>query len=164
MRKLALACLCAVPPCSCVAVDSRLSIRKDGWGALAGQPGVALARFSRTEDESDQDVTIHAVISFDRLESLASVPTFRAFGVSQSGGTHTLTQIVARAPVSTSTADTLAMVDSFFEGSEVAPAVEAPSTVRGISIGALSSDHLTDRATLGDLVRRIGGVVQTITR
>jgi hypothetical protein len=201
MRKVVLACLCSAVLCSCVGVESRLSIRNDGSGTLtldyriprsaadlgrapdrsapvplpvekadfqrgiAGIPGVRLARYSRRAD--DVDVAVHAVIAFQRIEDLAKVPSLRDCGLSlvENGGTRTLTQVVAGAPDHPPAAESLAMIDSLFEGGSVTVVLQTPAPMTPGPVGTLSADRrtLSWTATVGDLARRTGSVVLTAT-
>jgi hypothetical protein len=201
MRRIVFACLCTALLCSCVSVESRLSIRNDGSGtlsldyriprslgdlgrtadkdapvplpvertdfqrAIAGVPGVRLARYSRKAD--DQNVAIHAEISFARLEDLARVPSLRDAGLSfvAAGGSHTLTQLVASAPESALGAEHLALVDSLSAGSSVTVVIQTPAPMTPGPIGTLSADRrtLTWTASLGELERRTDSVVLTAT-
>jgi hypothetical protein len=201
MRKGVFVCLCAALLCSCVGVESRLSIRNDGSGTLAltyriprsaadlGRtpdtdapvpipvekadflrgiadiPGVRLARYRRRAD--DKNVTIQAEIAFKRLGDLARVPALRAAGLSfvESGGTRKLTQLVAPAPESAPTPESLAMVDSLFAGGTVTVVLQTPAPMTPGSFGTLSADRrtLAWTATIGELARRTGSVVLTAT-
>lgn len=199
MRKVLLACLCVCALCSCVSVESRLSIRNDGSGtltldyriprsaadlgrtpdknapvplpvekadfrrAIAGVSGVRLARYSRRAD--DENVTIHAVLAFKRIEDLAKVPSLRDAGLSltEGGGVRTLTQVVAGAPGPLPEAESLAMVDSLLGGGSVTVVLQTPAPMTPGPIGTLSADRrtLSWTATAGDLARRTGSVVLT---
>ncbi|OHD74675.1 MAG: hypothetical protein A2177_04230 [Spirochaetes bacterium RBG_13_68_11] len=196
-----LACLCVALVISCVDVESRLSIRNDGSGALtleyriprsvadlgrtpdknapvplpvqrtdflrgiAGIPGVRLARYTRHADE--ENVTIHAEIAFKRLEDLAKVPALRDAGLAlvENAGTRTLTQVVAGAPDSPPSAESLAMADSLFAGGSVTVVLQTPAPMTPGPIGTLSPDRrtLSWTSTVGDFARRTGSVVLTAT-
>ncbi|MCX7030250.1 MAG: hypothetical protein NTU62_09035 [Spirochaetes bacterium] len=139
--------------------------KADFLRAIAGIPGVRLARYTRRADE--ENVSIHAEIAFKRLEELAKVPSLRDAGLSfvESGGTRTLTQVVAGAPESPPTAESLAMIDSLFAGGSVTVVLKTPAPMTSGPIGTLSADRrmLAWTATIGDLARRTGSVVLTAT-
>jgi hypothetical protein len=196
-----LVCLCAVALCSCVGVDSRLTIRNDGSGTLTldyriarqaadfgrvsdesvrvplpvekadflraidAAPGVRLTRYRRRSDE--EQVVIHAVLAFRRLEDLAGIPALRDAGLafSATGSTRTLTQVVAGSPDAPATPESLAMIDSIFAGAAITVILSTPSPMTPGGVGTLSPDRrtLTWSATLGELARRTGSVVLSAT-
>jgi hypothetical protein len=201
MRTAVLAFLGVALLCSCVDVESRLSIRSNGSGTLtleyriprsvadlgrtpdknapvplpvqkadflrgiAGIDGVRLARYSRHTDE--KNVTIHAEIAFTRLEDLAKVPALRDAGLAlvENAVTRTLTQVVARAPDSPPSAESLAMTDSLFAGGSITVVLQTPAPMTPGPVGTLSPDRrtLSWTSTIGDLARRTGSVVLTAT-
>jgi len=201
MHRILLACLCAAVLCSCLGVESRLSVRNDGSGTLSleyriprsagdlgrspdkdapvplpvetadflraieGIPGLRLARYTRRADE--ENVTIHAEVAFRRIDDLAKVPALGDAGLSivESGGKHTLTQVVAGSPESPTTAESLAMIDSLFAGGSVTVVLQTPAPMTPGPLGTLSADRrtLSWTATIGDLARRTGSVVLTAT-
>lgn len=77
MRKLALACLAALVAFSCVGIDSRLTVRNDGSGALSLTYHVArsLADLGRTEDSEPLVPLPIERDDFDR--ALADAPGLR---------------------------------------------------------------------------------------
>lgn len=143
-----------------------LPVEKDDFRrALAGAPGVRLARYSRRVD--GDVIAIHAVVAFRRLEDLARLPALRSagFAFTESAGTRTLTEVVAGSPEGVATAESLAMIDSLFAGASVTVVLETPAPMTPGSVGTLSADRrtLTWTATLGELARRTGNVVLTAT-
>ncbi len=201
MRRIIPFILCTVVLCSCVGVESRLSIGNDGSGTLSldyrvprevaaygraddaglaiplpvdradflraieGIPGVRLTRYSRRA--SEDQIAIHALIAFRNLADLARVPALGDAGLSlvESGGTRTLTQVVAGKPGSAPTPESLAMIDSLFAGAAITVVLTTPSPMTPGTVGTLSPDRrtLTWTGTLGDLARRTGSVVLTAT-
>ncbi len=139
--------------------------KTDFLRGIAGISGLRLARYTRRADE--ENVSIHAEIAFKRLEDLAKAPALRDAGLSlvENGGTRTLTQLVAGAPDSPPSAESLAMTDSLFGGGSVTVVLQTPSPMTPGPIGTLSPDRrtLSWTATLGDLARRTGSVVLTAT-
>ncbi len=137
--------------------------KADFLRGIDGIPGVRLARYTRRAD--DENVTIRAEIAFKRLADLAKVPALRDAGLAlvESGGTRTLTQVVAGAPDSPPSAESLAMMDSLFAGGSVTVVLQTPSPMTTGPIGTLSPDRrtLSWTSTLGDLARRTGSVVLT---
>jgi hypothetical protein len=139
--------------------------RTDFLRAIEGIPGVRLARYSRRVN--DDHVAIHAVIAFRNLADLARVPALRDAGLAftASGGTRTLTQVVAGQPVASPTPESLALIDSLFAGAAITVVLTTPSPMTPGAFGTLSSDRrtLTWTGTLGELARRTGSVVLSAT-
>jgi hypothetical protein len=201
MLRIILVSLCAAVLCSCVGVESRLTIGNDGSGTLSldyrvarevaaygradgadlavplpvdradflraieGFPGVRLTRYTRRTNEDH--VAIHAVIAFRNLSDLARVPALRDAGLAfaESGGTHTLSEVVAGPPGASPTPESLALIDSVFAGAAITVVLSTPSPMTPGAVGTLSSDRrtLTWTGTLGELARRTGSVVLSAT-
>ncbi len=199
MRRLVLLAVCALLLCSCVGIDSALTIRADGSGtlaisyrvaraladlgktddalrtvplpverrdfeqALASAPGVKLERYSMSV--GDQDVTVRASLSFDRISSLARLGPLSASGlaVQESGGHGTFTDTLYRASQPAPDADALTMVDDLFQGYDVALELTAPAPITAHSVGTLSTNGrtLSWRATVPELLRGGKDVVLT---
>ena len=139
--------------------------KADFLRGIAGIPGVRLSRYTRHTDE--ENVTIHAEIAFKRLEDLAKVPALRDAGLAfvVNAGTRTLTQVVAGAPESPPSAESLAMTDSLFAGGSLTVVLQTPAPMTPGPVGTLSPDRrtLSWTSTIGDLARRTGSVVLTAT-
>jgi hypothetical protein len=139
--------------------------KADFLRGIAGIPGVRLARYTRRADE--ENVTIRAEIAFKRLENLAKVPALRDAGLAlvENGGTRTLTQLVAAAPESPASVESLALVDSLFAGGSISIVLQTPAPMTPGPLGTLSADRrtLSWTATVGDLARRTDSVVLTAT-
>jgi hypothetical protein len=139
--------------------------KADFLRGIAGIPGVRLARYTRRADE--ENVSIHAEIAFKRLGDLANVPALRDAGLAvvEHGGTRTLTQVVAAAPESPPSAESLAMTDSLFAGGSVTVVLQTPAPMTPGPVGTLSADRrtLSWTSTIGDLARRTDSVVLTAT-
>jgi hypothetical protein len=137
--------------------------KADFLRGIDGIPGVRLVRYTRRAD--DENVTIRAEVAFKRLEDLAKVPALREAGLAlvESGATRTLTQVVAGAPESPPSAESLAMMDSLFAGGSITVVLQTPAPMTAGPIGTLSPDRrtLSWTSTLGDLARRTGSVVLT---
>lgn len=201
MRRIILVSLCAAALCSCVGVESHLTIGNNGSGTLAldyrvpremavygradganlsvplpvdradfqraleGIPGVRLKRYSRRENEDH--VAIHALVAFRNLADLARVPALRGAGLAftASGGTRTLTQVVAGSPQAAPTPESLVLIDALSAGSAFTVVLTTPTPMTMGAAGTLSADRrtLTWTGTLGDLARRTGSVVLTAT-
>jgi len=129
------------------------------------QGKVRLTRFDRSENQ--KDVTIHVELAFDSLNALAQMDAFKSAQISTSsdGGTHTFSQLVAKAPREPISEDTLRMVDAFFGGYDLSFTVEAPQPVKTNSLGTLSSDKriLTYTTTIGDIVRSKNDIVLSMS-
>jgi hypothetical protein len=139
--------------------------KADFQRGIAGIPGVRLARYRRRTD--DQNIVISAEIAFSRLEDLAKVPALRDAGLAfvETGGSRTLTQVVAGAPELPPTAEGIAMADSLFAGGSCSVVLQTPSPMTPGPIGSLSADRrtLSWASTVGELARRTGSVVLTAT-
>jgi hypothetical protein len=111
--------------------------------SLEGVNGVRLTRFSRKEDE--KDIIIQADLSFDRIESLSKIESFRSeeptLSVTVNGRTYN--QIVLKAEKEPVSADSLAMLDALFEGYGISYTIEAPSYIRDHGIGTVGGDGKT---------------------
>lgn len=121
-----------------------LPIEKEDFDrSLEGVAGVRMTRWDRSEDELD--IIIQAEISFDRVESLAQIESFRSSQptLSVSGTGSTYSQIVLQAEKEPVTDDTLSMLDALFEGYGISFTVEAPSSIRDRGIGTVGSDGRT---------------------
>jgi hypothetical protein len=139
--------------------------RADFLRAIEGIPGVRLTRYSRRVNEDH--VAIQAVIAFKNLADLARVPALRGAGLAftESGGTHTLSQLVAGPPEASPTPESLALIDSLFTGAAITVILTTPSPMTPGAVGTMSGDRrtLTWTGTLGELARRTGSVVLTAT-
>jgi hypothetical protein len=139
--------------------------KADFLRGVAGVPGVRLARYRRDADGTS--VVVRAEIAFERLEDLAKVPSLREAGLAfvESGGSRTLTQVVAGAPEFPPTAEGIAMADSLLAGGSFTVVLQTPSSMTPGPVGSLSTDRrtLTWTATAGELARRTGSVVLTAT-
>ena len=139
--------------------------RADFLRAIEGIPGIRLTRYSRRVN--DEQVAIHAVLAFRNLADLARVPGLRdaGFAFAESGGSHTLTQVVAGPPGAAPTPESLALIDTLAAGSAITVVLSTPSPMTPGSVGTLSADRrtLTWTGSLGDLARRTGSVVLRAT-
>jgi hypothetical protein len=139
--------------------------REDFQRGLDGVTGVELRSFTRSENE--KDITIHAELSFNRIESLAQVAAFQDSAPIQSvaGSTHTITQMIAKAQAVEPTQDSLDMLDAFFSGYAISMTVVAPAPIHSHSLGDLSADKktLTYSAPIKDLVTAKADVILTLS-
>lgn len=128
--------------------------REDFERGLSGVPGVELRGFTRSENEND--ITIRAQISFDKIESLAKIAAFQDAPpeITVSGSTHSFSELIVKASAQDVSPDTLEMMDAFFSGYSVSLTVEVPSPIQSYAVGTLSADKktLTFSAPVKDLV------------
>jgi hypothetical protein len=136
--------------------------RADFERSLEASKGkVRLTRFDRSENE--KDVIVRAELSFDSLDSLAQVAAFRdaALTAGAAGTRHTFSQLIARAPAQPVSAETLRMIDSFFDGYDMTFAIEAPQPIQDNSLGTLSPDKktLTYTTSIREMMRTKSDIV-----
>ncbi len=128
--------------------------REDFERGIAGVEGVELRSISRSETEND--VTIHAVLAFNSVESLARVAAFQDAPpvITVSGSRRTFTQSITKASDQPISQESLEMLDAFFDGYSIKLVFEAPSAIQSHSLGTLSGDKrtLTYSSTIKDLV------------
>jgi hypothetical protein len=119
-----------------------LPVSRDEFQRAVARTGgkVRLTGFTRSENE--QDVTIHAELAFDSLESLASMDAFKdaRLKLSRDGTGTTFSQTVSRSAGAPISEDTLAMMDALFSGYDLTFVVVPPRPVRAASLGAVSAD------------------------
>jgi len=138
--------------------------RDDFQQAVAGTQGkVRLTHFDRSQN--DKDILVHATLEFASLDALARVNAFRdaQLELTTTGSTHTFSQLVARSPSRPISADSLAMVDSFFGDYSLTFSIQTPSPITSSSLGTLSSDKrtLTYTTTVRDLLSATKDVTMT---
>ncbi len=130
----------------------------------AAQGKVRLTRFERTENE--KDISIRAELSFDSIDALAQVDAFHdaELKLSADGTRHTFSQLIAHAPAQPVTADSLRMIDAFFDGYGLTFVVEAPQPIKQFALGTLSSDKtvLTYTTSIKDVVRTGSDIVLSV--
>jgi hypothetical protein len=133
--------------------------------SLEGVSGVTLTRFSRKEDE--KDLILQADLSFDKVESLSKIESFRSSepSLSISGSTSSYRQVVLHAEKEPVSSDSLAMLDALFEGYGISYAIEAPSAIRNHGIGTVGSDGktLTWKSTIKELIQSRTDTVLTVS-
>jgi len=131
----------------------------------ATQGKVRLTGFDKSENQ--KDVTIRAVLAFDSLDALGKMDAFQAAQIrtANDSGSHTFTELIAKAPREPVTDDSLRMVDAFFGGYDLAFTIEAPQPIKTNSLGTLSDDKrvLTYQTTVSDIVRATKDVVLSMS-
>jgi hypothetical protein len=125
---------------------------------------VRLAKFDRSENE--KDVIIHAELAFDSLDALAQMPAFHdaALTTGTSGARHTFSQLIARVPAQPVSAETLRMVDSFFDGYDLTYTIQAPQPIQDATLGTLSADKkvLTYTTSIREMMRTKSDIVLSL--
>jgi hypothetical protein len=136
--------------------------RQDFERSLAPSNGkVRLDSFSRSQNE--KDISIKAEISFDSLEALANLDAFKDAQLQSTtdGARRTLRQVIARAPAEPLTDDTLRMIDSLFNGYDIAFTVETPRPIQSSTLGTISADKrsLSYKASVRDVMTTANDLV-----
>jgi len=183
MKKLFLPVLLALSLCSCVGIESRISLGSDGSGtllldyrisqflregrglplpvsredfqrAVQSAPGLRLSSLSQREDE--QDLYIAAGISFQRVEDLNALGDQLGLGYTAQEDSHVFRQRVYRGqPPEGFSAESLKMIETFFQGYELSFVVSSPAPIRAHSLGELSEDKrsLSYKTTIPELLK-----------
>jgi len=133
--------------------------------SLDGVQGVRLTRFSRKEDE--KDIIIQAEMSFDKIESLSGIESFRSSQptLTRSGDVMSYRQIILQADKEPVSEDSLAMVDALFTGYGISYTIETPAPVRNPGMGTLdgSGKTWTWKTTIKDLIQSRTDTVITLS-
>jgi len=133
----------------------------------AAKGKVRLAAFDRSENE--KDITIHVRLDFDSLDALGSLDAFRGAeiktGAGGQGGGHTFSQLIAHAPQTPVSDDSLRMVDAFFNGYDLTFTVETPQPVKSASLGTVSENHrsVTYTTSVRDVIRTKSDLVLSVS-
>ena len=140
--------------------------RADFDRALSRAQGkVRLAKFDKSENE--KEITIRAELSFDSLEALSQVESFKEAELkfTQSGGRRTLTQTIAKAANEPLSAESQRMMDELFNGYALSFTIQAPSAILSAPLGTLSPDKkvLTYKADVKDVVGRQTDIVLSLS-
>jgi hypothetical protein len=184
VKRLFLPALLAASLSSCIGIQSQLSLGRDGSGtlrlsyrvsqflresrglplpasredfqrAVAAAPGLRLEALSQREDE--QDLTIEARIGFDRVESLNALGERLglSYGVQEDGRVFRQRLYPGQPPEGIS-AESLRMVEIFFQGYEVNLEINSPLPILSYSLGQLSEDRrsLRYQTTILELLRQ----------
>jgi hypothetical protein len=124
-----------------------------------------LTRFSRKEDE--KDIIIQADLSFDKVESLTKIESFRSSEptLTTGGGSSTYRQVVLRADPQPVSADSLAMLDALFDGYGISYTIVAPAAIQTHGIGTVGNDGrtLTWKSTIKELIQSRTDTVLSIS-
>lgn len=193
MIRLLLPALCAAALCSCIGVQSQISLERDGSGTLrlsyricqflredrelplplsgedfrraaAGAPGLRLEAIDQREDE--QDVTIEARLTFDRIEALNALGGQLGLSYAEQAGSRVFRQrLYAGQPAGGLPEESLRMAETFFQGYEVSLELSSPVPIRSCSLGQLSEDRRTlrYRTTIPELLKHKDEVTLEIT-
>jgi hypothetical protein len=140
--------------------------RADFETSLASTQGkVRLTKFDRSEDP--KDVTIRAELTFDSVNALAKMDAFQSAKISfsNSGGSGSFSELIAKAPREPLTEDSLRMVDAFFGDYDLAFTIEAPRPVKTNSLGTLSGDKriLTYKTSIKEVMRTKSDIELSLT-
>lgn len=130
--------------------------REDFERAAFGIPGLRLGSVEQREDE--QNVYIRAMLAFDGPEALNEFSRRGGMGLTVSrrdGGFVCRQEITAARDEADISADSLAMIDTFFGDYELAYTVLAPATIRSHSLGVLEEEGrgVSYRASIPELLR-----------
>jgi hypothetical protein len=193
VRRILLPALLAVALSSCIAIQSQLSLGRDGSGtvrlsyrvsqflreqqglplpassedfqrALASAPGLRLEALSQREDE--QDVTLEARIAFDRVEDLNALGGQLGLAYVVEGERRVFRQrLYPGQPAGGISAESLRMIETFFPGYEVSLELSSPVPIRSYSLGQLSEDRriLRYRTTIAELLKQNNEVILEVT-
>jgi hypothetical protein len=195
MKRLFLPLLLVLSLCSCIGIQSQLSLNRDGSGTLRldyrisqfmredrslplplsredfqrvveAAPGLKLLSLSQREDEND--IYISATLGFDKPDSLNALGDPQQIGLaySERGGKHALQQLLYRGRQAEQlSADSLKMIDAFFQGYELSYQFSAPAPIQSASVGTLSQDRrsLSYKTTIPDLLKQEQKVLLEVT-
>ena len=195
MKRLFLPLLVVVCLSSCIGIESQIGLNQDGSGTLRldyrisqfmredqslplplsredfqravnAAPGLKLISLSQREDEND--IHISARLSFDRIDSLNALGDADQIGLaySEEGGRHVLRQQVYRGSQAEGlSADSMKMIETFFQGYELSYQISAPAPIQSATGGTLSPDKrsLTYKTTIPELLRQKDEVLLEIT-
>jgi hypothetical protein len=105
--------------------------------------GLRLTGLEQTEDQ--ENVHIRAELEFDSVEALNGLGRQGDLGVSleTQGATGTFRQLIYEGQEEEISAESLQMIQTFFEGYDLVYSVTAPAQVRRHTLGALDSDGRT---------------------
>ena len=195
MKRLFLPLLVVVCLSSCIGIESQIGLNQDGSGTLRldyrisqfmredrslplpvsredfqravdAAPGLKLLSLSQREDEND--VYISARLSFDKIESLNAlgVPDQIGLAYSVEGGKHVLRQQVYRGSQAEGiSADSMKMIETFFQGYELSYQISAPAPIQSAAGGTLSADKrsMSYKTAIPELLKQKDKVVLEIT-
>ncbi len=178
---------------SCIAIQSQLSLGRDGSGtvrlsyrvsqflreqrglplpasredfqrAVAAAPGLRLEALSQKEDA--QDVTLEARIAFSRVEELNALGEQLGLAYAVEGDRRVFRQrLNPGQPPGGIAAESLKMIEAFFPGYEVSLELSSPVPIRSYSQGQLSEDRriLRYRSTIADLLKQKDELILEVT-
>jgi len=193
VKRLLLPALFAAALSSCIGVQSQISLGRDGSGtlrlsyrisqflresqdlplpvsredfqrAVAAAPGLRLEALSQREDE--QDVTIEARIAFDRVEALNALGDRLGLSYGEQGGRRVFRQrLYPGQPPGGISAESLKLVETFFQGYEVSLELSSPAPILSHSLGTLSEDRrsLRYQTTIPELLKQKDEVTLEVT-
>ena len=108
-----------------------------------GIEGLRLEDFEKTEDE--ENVYIRTELEFDSVQAVNALGREGDMGISfeNQGDTGTFRQVIYPGREEEISAESLEMIETFFEGYELVYSVTVPGEVRSHSLGELASDGVT---------------------
>jgi hypothetical protein len=183
MKGFLLTTLLVLSLCSCIGIQSQLSLGRDGSGtlrldyrlarflkegvdlplpvsrsdfqrAVEAAPGLKLETLSEREDE--QDLYIAARLSFDRLDDLNALGSQLGLSYTVQEDSHTFRQrVYAGQPSEGISAESLKMIDAFFQGYELSFELNSPAPIKAHTLGELSADRrsLRYKTTVAELLK-----------
>lgn len=121
-----------------------LPINEEEFRRSAGSiEGLRLTDFEKTEDA--ENVHIRAELEFDSVQAVNALGREGDIGISfvNQGDTGTFRQVIYAGREEEISAESLEMIETFFEGYELVYSVTVPREVRSRSLGELAPDGVT---------------------
>jgi hypothetical protein len=130
--------------------------REDFQRTVGSIPGLKLVSLAQKEDE--RDVFISSKVDFDSVEAVNGLGKEGQIGLSylKEGDLHVFRQQIYRGKsLEGISAESLRMVETFFEGYDLSYRVLAPVKIKSHSLGELSEDKrsVSYRTTIADLLK-----------
>jgi hypothetical protein len=189
LKRLLLPAILVATLSSCIGIQSQITLGRDGSGAVrlsyripqflredrslplpasreefqrvvTSATGLRLEALSQREDE--QDVTIEARLSFDRVEALNVLGGQLGLSYTvQPDGRVFRQRIYEGQPPGGISADSMKLAETFFRSYEVFLELSSPDPIRSCSLGQLSEDRrsLRYQITIPELLRQQEGLI-----
>jgi hypothetical protein len=193
MKRFLLTTLSVLSLCSCIGIHSQISLGRDGSGtlrldyrisrffkegrnlplpvsrdelqrAVEATPGLKLEVVSERED--DQDCYIAARIGFDRVDALNALASQPGLSYAVQENSYTFRQrVYAGQPAGGISAESLKLIETFFQGYELFFELNAPAPIKAHTLGELSEDGRSVRykTTIAELLKQKDEVAMEVT-